>query len=347
MHTLRSLPRAIAHTCVTSPPYWGLRDYGVPGQFGLEPTLKEYLARMVEVFREVRRVLRVDGTLWLNVGDAYDSGTTAIRCASEKVGSKHGYWTNPLANRRVQAGLGVKQLLGLPWRLAFALQADGWILRSDVIWAKPNPMPESVTDRPTRAHEYLFLFAKRSRYFYDERAIREPVTGNAHARGRGVTPKSSLPRSGVRANASFHAAVNRLVTSRNARTVWAIPSPPRPTYRSGNRQRRLLVPTRINDHRGSSIPWADKGNGRNCRSVWWVGTHPFRGAHFATFPEKLVERPILAGSPLGGLVLDPFCGSGTTLAVAKRLGRHYLGIDLNPKYVSMSRRRVGAVQATD
>ena len=175
MEELGGLPDACVDCCVTSPPYWGLRDYGTNGQIGLEPTLEEYLARLTQVFHEVKRVLKPDGTLWLNMGDAYCSGTTSERRPSVKDGyGKHGYWTNPIINKRVDVdGLKTKDLIGQPWRLAFALQADGWYLRSDIIWSKPNPMPESVTDRPTKAHEYVFLMSKNPRYFYDADAVRE------------------------------------------------------------------------------------------------------------------------------------------------------------------------------
>ena len=401
---LRELPAASVHTCVTSPPYWGLRDYGVEGQIGLEPTLGEYVSRAVLVFREVRRVLRDDGTLWLNLGDSYAGYHGKRRVPDTEVPSnKPAYWENM---RYSTAGLKAKDLVGIPWRVALTLQADGWVLRSDIVWAKPNPMPESVTDRPTRAHEYLFLLTKRSRYFYDQQAIREPVTGNAHTRGRGVTPKSSQPGSGVRANASFHAAVTKLVTSRNARSVWTLPAGTARPYCSGNKRRKLTVPTRPNDHRGSSIPWEDSGNGRNCRSVWLIPSQPYRGAHFATFPQRLVEPCIKAGTseagccprcgtpwirrvraahaspgnrltngprtlanrrhpagltrperrvmadgsrpscscdvggPVPCTVLDPFCGSGTTGVVARRLGRRFLGIELNPGYVRLAGKRI-------
>jgi len=315
---LKTLPDASANCCVTSPPYWGLRDYGVPG-IGLEETPEEWLEQLVCVFREVRRVLTDDGTLWVNMGDAYDSGTRATRCPSTKAG-KHGYWTNPLINMRTQTGLGAKQLLGMPWRVAFALQADGWLLRSDIIWHKPNTMPESVKDRPTKAHEYIFLLAKQARYYYDADAIKEPSSPDSHARyarGRsdhhkwadggpgnqtiaksfehmrkpGVTPKSAEAGSGTKANESFHAAVCDLVADRNKRTVWT------------------------------------------------VATAPYSGAHFATFPPALITPCILAGCPMGGTVLDPFGGSGTTGEVAEINGRNAVLIELNPEYVELARKR--------
>jgi len=286
---LKTLPDASVNCCVTSPPYWGLRDYGVPG-IGLEETPEEWLAQLVDVFREVRRVLTDDGTLWVNMGDAYDSGTRATRCPSAQAG-KHGYWTNPLINRRTPTGIGAKQLLGMPWHVAFALQADGWLLRADIIWHKPNTMPESVKDRPTKAHEYIFLLAKQARYFYDADAIKEPSRTFEHMRKPGVTPKSAEAGSGTKANESFHAAVCDLVADRNKRTVWT------------------------------------------------VATAPYSGAHFATFPPALITPCILAGCPLGGTVLDPFGGSGTTGEVAEANGRNSVLIELNPAYVELAKRR--------
>jgi len=276
--------------CVTSPPYFGLRDYGEDGQLGLERTPEEYVANLVAVFREVRRVLRDDGTLWLNLGDSYATGTTSDRTPTQT--GKHGYWQNPAVNKRIDArsiGLKPKDLVGIPWRVAFALQADGWYLRSDIIWAKPNPMPESVTDRPTKAHEYVFLMSKSQQYYYDAEAIKEPCVGqNAHdTTGPGYHAPGQSPNTGSRG-----------------------------------------------------------GNGtktRNRRSVWTVATQPYKGAHFATFPEKLIEPCVLAGCPTNGTVLDPFAGSGTTGAVAKRLGRGFIGIELNPDYIGLCEERIAKV----
>jgi len=261
---LQTLPAGSVQTCITSPPYWGLRDYGVVGQLGLEPTPEAYVAAMVAVFREVRRVLRDDATLWCNMGDAFQD----------------------------------KQLLGMPWRLAFALQTDGWFLRSDIIWAKPNPMPESVTDRPTKAHEYLFLLAKSERYFYDIESIREPHT---------MTPqRRTVSPIGVRgqdfAGQRGHAGMRDMVSDEP--TTYGHP------------------------------------NGRNRRSVWTVATQPYPEAHFATFPPDLIKPCVLAGSRVGDTVLDPFAGAGTTLYVAKELGRSAIGIELNPAYIALAERRL-------
>jgi DNA modification methylase len=269
---LATLEPESVQTCVTSPPYWGLRDYGNNGQIGLEPTPEEYVANLVAVFSEVRRVLRADATLWLNLGDSFGPG---------------------------------KQLVGIPWRVAFALQADGWVLRSDIIWAKPNPMPESVTDRPTKAHEYLFLLTKSPRYFYDADAIREEHQ----------TP--------VGANGCFLDAWGREMDNR-----------------AGGRSQ---VERRLDDD-GAGHPRGvgaiANPAGRNKRSVWTVSTQPFPGAHFATFPPKLIEPCILAGSAPDDLVLDPFAGAGTTLLVAEQQGRDSIGVELNPEYAQLARDRL-------
>lgn len=307
---MRTLPDQCVHTIVTSPPYYGLRDYGtanweggdaacdhveslnkhggqradrnqegykkmykdvcgkcgaqrVDRQIGLEESPEAYVARLVAVFREARRILRDDGTLWLNLGDSY---------------GQH------------------KQLLGIPWRVAFALQADGWYLRQDIIWHKPNPMPESVTDRCTKAHEYIFLLSKSERYYYDHEAIREPNSPTSQTGG----------------------------TFRNI-----------PKYASTrkNTEKSAMRP-------GYTIP----RNGRNRRSVWTVATRSYKGAHFATYPPQLIEPCILAGSPVGGMVFDPFNGSGTTGAVAIEHGRTYIGTELNPEYVKLTHARLATVQ---
>jgi DNA modification methylase len=288
LEILPLLPAESVNCCVTSPPYWGLRDYGTDGQLGLESTPEAYVTKMVAVFREVRRVLRDDGTVWLNLGDSYN-GSGGVG-GNGKQHTNQGSVDRP-DNRAGWSGLKPKDLVGIPWRVAFALQADGWYLRQDIIWHKPNPMPESVTDRCTKAHEYIFLLSKSSKYFYDADAIKEPVSGTAHARGHGVHPKSTEPGSGIKQNSSFSAAVKGLVDERNK------------------------------------------------RSVWTVGTKPYPGAHFATFPPELIAPCIMAGCPEGGTVLDPFTGSGTTAAVAQKNGCKFVGCELNPEYIELIKKR--------
>lgn len=314
-----------AQTCITSPPYWGLRDYGMAGQLGLEPTPAEYVAAMVEVFALVRDVLADDGTLWLNIGDSYAAQRGGTTPPAETLaggicgrgdgdalrGRKGGY--DP--SRDVRAfGLKHKDLVGIPWRLAFALQADGWYLRSDIIWHKPNPMPESVTDRPTKAHEYLFLLAKSERYYMNMAAIRErSLATNDHDQTGGamcgLVPGAN-PQSGTRKS--------------KMPDGWA---------------------THAGSHRSFHKDGREKGAAgeidytRNKRSVWTVPTEAFSEAHFATFPQALVEPCVLSGSRVGDIVLDPFMGSGTTAQVAQRLGRHWIGCELSPEYAKLIERR--------
>jgi DNA modification methylase len=391
---LRELDDASVQCVVTSPPYWGLRDYGIPpsvwggdpecrhrwgpgvpitstsgmhrmpasltggakdyshraeshgnfcecgawrGCLGLEPTPGLYVTHVAEVFRDVRRVLRDDGVLWLNLGDCYATGGGKVgecpgggkqgeRWAGRGMNTKQPKWAAALGpicqpNRMPIDGLKAKDLVGIPWRVAFALQADGWYLRSDIIWHKPNPMPESVRDRPTRAHEYIFLLAKSERYFYDADAIAEPCVSD---------------------------------------------------HDSGNKARKLGDgrDSRLNTHIGRSIPWNRAGRGpsslghrtpngihgpslrgegrcgdnpsgyRNRRSVWTITTRPYKGAHFATFPPALVEPCVLAGSRAGDVVLDPFAGSGTVAMVAEQLGREWIAMERKPEYCKLIEQRV-------
>jgi DNA modification methylase len=305
--TLASLPAGSVQTCVTSPPYFGLRDYGHEGQIGLEPTPDEFVASLVDVFRSVRRVLRDDGTVWLNLGDSYAGGGGGNYGDGKNVVSQGGQQVTNVRNRPEwlsNAGVKPKDLLGVPWMVAFALRADGWYLGGDIIWSKANPMPESVTDRPTKAHEYLFLLSKSARYFYDADAIRDDNAESAIAR-RGLVLKpndrdEAMVAESARANGGLH------------------------------------------DH-GRHAPRAESAygvGGRNKRSVWTVATQPYPGAHFATFPPKLIEPCILAGSPEGGTVLDPFAGAGTTGMVALRHGRSFIGLELNEDYVRLARDRI-------
>lgn len=318
---LRDVPDCSVNMCVTSPPYFGLRDYGVDGQMGLEPTPDEFVAGMVEVFREVRRVLRDDGTLWLNIGDSYNA-QPGQRKATDKAGAKQvsNDGSVGIGSRSVE-GCKPKDLIGIPWMLAFALRADGWYLRQDIIWSKPNPMPESVRDRCTKAHEYLFLLSKGSRYFYDAEAIKEGMV------------------SGPPGNRSHRGATAYQDGDEKHRTKTGLAA-----YGERQRRRRGLPPrhTQYQDSSDQSgLDCVGRGEGRNKRSVWTVATQPFSEAHFATFPPSLIEPCILAGCPAGGTVLDPFFGAGTTGLVADRLQRNCIGIELNPEYAELARRRLG------
>ena len=316
---LKTLPDQHVHTCVTSPPYWGLRDYGVDGQIGLEKSPQEFVIKMVELFREVRRVLRDDGTLWLNLGDSYTGSSVGGAQGKSGAMANRGHTQKHLLDKSKGAKIPAKNLVGIPWLVAFALQADGWILRQDIIWSKPNPMPESVRDRCTKSHEYIFLLSKNPKYYFDMNAIKEPCSPNTHARmarakpdhaesqrahggdrrgGRsmgprlaGVNPKAAKNSPGSKQNESFSAAISGSVTHRNKRSVWS------------------------------------------------VSSQPFKGAHFATFPQNLIKPCILAGCPPEGIVLDPFLGSGTTGLVARAHNRKFIGIELNPEYAQMARNR--------
>lgn len=307
---LRTLPDKSVHTCVTSPPYWALRDYGVVGQIGLEPTVPEFLARMVAVFREVHRVLRDDGTCWVNLGDTYNgSGLSGGRAIAENNGQM--VHRGAIGKGTVKAtGLKPKDLVGIPWRVAFALQDDGWYLRQDIIWHKPNPMPESIRDRCTKAHEYIFLLSKRPKYYFDFAAMQEPVSGTAHARGSGINTKIRTPG----ANSRIH------------------------IDRDPSHQTEAKI--RAKQNRSFSAAVTGLVSTRNKRSVWSVGSSPYKGAHFATFPPALIRPCVLAGAPVGGVVLDPFAGSGTTGAVAIEHGRNAVLIELNPNYVPLIEERL-------
>jgi len=289
IETMKQWDAGCVQTCITSPPYYGLRDYGHEGQIGLEETPEAFVAKMVEVFREVKRVLRDDGTLWLNLGDSYNG-------ASTNRSGQNGY-NDGRANRSARfsnggvEGLKPKDLIGIPWMVAFALRADGWYLRQDIIWHKPNPMPESVTDRCTKAHEYIFLFSKSQKYHFDNEAIKED---------------------------SIYAGVT-VGYSEDAKNVKSKDDPKFAT--------RIARDTLV-------------GEKRNKRSVWTVTTKPYSGAHFATFPPDLIEPCILAGAPEGGIVLDPFMGSGTTAHTALRAGRQYVGCELNGEYIKLANKRL-------
>lgn len=316
-------------SCITSPPYWGLRDYGTAtwkggssdcdhlsgksdnenicpkcgairedNQLGLESSPEKYVANMVKVFRAVKRVLKEDGTLWLNLGDTY--------CGTGHKGDHRDTKHKEGRNSQVKAlnnkidGLKQKDLVGIPWRVAFALQEDGWYLRQDIIWNKPNPMPESVTDRCTKAHEYIFLMSKKKNYFCNMETIREPIK-------HGTTGQASVRESGDS-------------KTRNKKH-WGIPHKPKNVIREYKEIK-----------------------GANKRSVWTVNTQPFKGAHFATFPKELITPCVLAGSEKGDTILDPFCGSGTTGLVALENGRDFLGVELNPEYKKIAEQRIATAQ---
>jgi len=282
--TLKELPDKIVNTVVTSPPYYGLRNYREDKQLGLEETPEEYVSSLADIFDEVWRVLRDDGTVWLNLGDSYSGSGKGIAgniCKTHDQQNMDG-----IHSKIVPEGLKPKDLIGVPWRVAFELQKRGWYLRQDIIWHKPNPMPESVTDRCTKSHEYIFLLSKNKNYYYDNEAIKVPVKddwgtrdrtdGKYHNDGTGLTPHSGLEKS----------------------------------YETANK-----------------------------RSVWTVNPKPYKDAHFATFPPDLIEPCVLAGCPKGGVVLDPFMGSGTTGLVAQELGRKWIGCELNKDYIEMQKIR--------
>ena len=294
-----------AQTCVTSPPYFGLRDYGHEGQLGLEQTPEQYIAAMVEVFRCVRDVLADDGTLWLNIGDSYaGSGKGRNADGSHQEGGKQGTNKGTIVGSLIKTeapNCKPKDLIGIPWMLAFALRADGWYLRQDIIWSKPNTMPESVRDRCTKAHEYIFLLSKSQKYFFDSDAMKEPAVSTDKR-------PSALKRSRAFGYNTKDKAIKGYADN----------------------------PSEVSRSDVASET-------RNRRSVWTVATKPYKGAHFATFPPALIEPCILAGSRTGDIVLDPFMGSGTTAAVAIQHGRQYLGCELNPEYKPLQDARIEAL----
>jgi DNA modification methylase len=328
--SLRAMPAQSVHCCITSPPYYGLRDYGHEGQIGLEETPSAFVAKLVEVFREVRRVLRDDGTLWLNLGDSYAGSWGAQGRGDDYPGSLEGgsmLTARMVRNHPKRAkhanvdGIRPKNLIGIPWRVAFALQDDGWYLRQDIIWHKPNPMPESVRDRCTKAHEYIFLLSKCERYYFDGEAIAEEIADASVAR----LSQRNLPeqRGSTRVPGK---------TNGNMKAVGGSYSFARSTATEG-------MPGARAQHRADREPVEYRGR-RNKRSVWTVTTKPFKGAHFATFPPDLIEPCVLAGCPVGGVVLDPFGGAGTTGVVAQRHSRSAVLCELNPDYARLALNRI-------
>lgn len=300
LEMLRTLPDNSVHCCVTSPPYYVLRDYGVDGQIGREDTPAQYVARLTDVFSEVRRVLRPSGTLWLNIADTYAGKGNQGDSVDPKYPNGRTGQTVAI-NRRVE-GCKAKDMIGIPWMLAFALRDSGWYLRSDIIWMKANPMPESCKDRPSRCYEHVFLLTKSRSYYYDAAAIAEPVAESTPMRMRRKFGKNKYS-AGIPGQAHQH----------------------------------------LNDYRPNGYAEEDIPLLRNKRDVWQINSVPYKGAHFAAYPPKLVETCLLAGCPQDGIVLDPFLGSGTTAAVAKQMGRHYIGIELNPDYCALAEQRIGGV----
>ena len=315
-----------AQMCVTSPPYFGLRDYGHEGQIGLEQTPEEYITAMVEVFRCVRDVLADDGVLWVNIGDSYYN----YRPGKGQALSKQSFATtnqdlpeNCARRGNKLDGLKEKDLIGIPWMLAFALRADGWYLRQDIIWHKPNPMPESVTDRCTKAHEYIFLLSKSERYYYDAEAIAQPLAESSKQR----LAQPNLPN---------QKGSDRVPGKTNGPMKAVGPRFGGNKYGDDDREESRTK---------SGNEWTGGTGKANRRSVWTVATRPYKGAHFATFPPALIEPCILAGSRPGDVVLDPFMGSGTTAAVSVQHGRRYIGCELNEDYWPLQKERICAIAA--
>lgn len=404
---LRQLADNSINCCVTSPPYYSLRDYGHAGQIGLEETPEAFIEKLVDVFREVRRVLTADGTCWVNIGDSYWGGKgksgqsysaeyqnerysagRSYNGAHHQMGGKN--QTRPTDQKHHL--FKPKDLIGIPWRLAFALQADGWYLRQDIIWSKPNPMPELVRDRCTKSHEYIFLLSKSPKYYYDFEAVQEPVTqstisrldqdleqqkGSERVPGKTNGPMKAVGRrpqlqraleianeagltqahfDAIRAVGISDAGRAKLLqtgSGKNGQEMIRLADEAKAVlggyYReflsrksSGNKARKPGSERGCPEGTGSnvcgSVPW--EGATRNKRSVWSVSKKPFKEAHFATFPEDLIVPCILAGCPPGGVVIDPFMGAGTTAVVARRLGRNYVGYELNPKYVALANKRL-------
>ena len=300
LDVLRTLPDNFVHCCITSPPYYALRDYGAEGQIGREDTPAQYVARLTEVFSEVWRVLRPNGTLWLNIADTYcGTGSKGDHLDPKNPSGRNGQCVS-LAQR--VENVKAKDMIGIPWMLAFALRDRGWYLRSDIIWQKANPMPESCKDRPSRCYEHIFLMAKSRKYYFNAEAIAEPVAESTPMRMRRKFGKNKYS-AGIPGQTHQH----------------------------------------LNDYRPNGYAEEDIPLLRNKRDVWQINSVPYKGAHFAAYPPTLVETCLLAGCPPDEIVLDPFLGSGTTAAVAKQMGRHYIGIELNPDYCALAEQRIEGV----
>ena len=338
--------------CVTSPPYYALRDYGVDGQIGLEDSPEKYIERLTEVFMEVHRVLKPNGTLWLNIGDSYNGYKG--NASNDNFETEYaGHRNQPARTSRFgleAKNIKPKDLIGIPWMLAFSLRNAGWYLRQDIIWHKPNPMPESVKDRCTKSHEYIFLLSKSRKYYFDYKAIQEEANPNYISKnirfggnkygdnddshfqiysGNVYEPKMKVrtqnngysKAGGHRDNSGGFGCYLKNAHTKNCQYDGQVPNTMHLKREKGIKDEVFFV--------------------RNKRDVWSINVKPNKEAHFATYPQELVSPCILAGSPEGGVVLDPFMGSGTTGIVANKLGRHYVGIELNPEYVEMARRRIG------
>jgi DNA modification methylase len=308
--TLKTLPDNSVDCCVTSPPYYGLRDYGIDNQIGLEETPEAYIQKLVDIFREVKRVLRDDGTLWVNIGDSYNGSGKNSNNTKPSLSKNTACWSKITKQKSMPS----KSLIGIPWRFAFAMMSDGWILRQDIIWSKPSPMPESVKDRFCRSHEYIFLFSKRQKYYFDFQHALEPATGYD---GRKVETTT---------RGSFDEA------------VWSVPIGtkrqrwPQRGYAAKDGETGLTE-----QHHGASIPTNPL---RTKRDVWVVATEPSGLNHFAMFPQKLILPCILCGCPENGVVLDPFMGSGTTAVVAVKNLRRFIGCEINPEYIKIAEQRI-------
>lgn len=318
---MKLIPDNSIDCCVTSPPYWGLRDYGIEEQLGLEDTPEEYVNNLVKVFREVKRVLKDDGTLWLNLGDSYSGSGKGGAAYSEnakkyKQGSNKGMLGAIKTIKTSNINCKPKNLIGIPWRVAFALQADGWYLRQDIIWAKTNPMPESVKDRCTKSHEYIFLLSKNAQYYFDAEAIAEPVADSTEKRlTQDIDHQKGSSRIPGKTNGNMKAVKPRFGGKKYTEN-------PEIFYRTKS---------------GNAYDYKPK---RNKRDVWIVSTKPFKEAHFATFPPDLIEPCILAGCRDNGVVLDPFIGSGTVAVVSKLNNKNYIGFELNKNYIKIANKRI-------
>lgn len=341
LDVLKTLPDRSINCCVTSPPYYGLRDYGHGKQIGMEETPELFAETMTAIFAEVKRVLKDDGVLWLNLGDSYWGGKgksaqawSTANTERETINGKQHQITGMGETRptdKKHSFIKPKDLIGIPWMVAFALRANGWYLRQDIIWNKPNPMPESVTDRCTKSHEYIFLLSKSKQYFYDAAAIEEPCvwdTGGMTEKrvDRAEENHKAMPtvlKNGIRPKKKGPQTFG----GKKARDGQESGGDPRNGHRTDENSQWGKV-------------WDNEKPTRNKRTVWTVATKPFREAHFATFPEELIYDCIKAGCPENGIVLDPFMGAGTTGLVARKLNRNFVGIELNPEYIEIAESRL-------